>query len=53
VPPARWSQSAFDDKLAHDRANQDVRDRSHQAFANILLDRSVVRDSENHERGIV
>jgi hypothetical protein len=47
------SQEAFDDKLAHDRANQDMRDKSNQAFANILLDQTVVQDTEHNARGTI
>ncbi len=50
---AKASQQAFDQKLANDRANQDARDKVNQGFANILLDQTVVRDSENHVRGTV
>ena len=50
---AKASQAAFDDKLAHDRANQDSRDRTNQGFANILLDQTVVQDTEHNARGTV
>jgi len=49
----RASQAAFDDKLAHDRAHQDMRDKSNQAFANILLDQTVVQDTEHNARGTI
>ncbi len=48
---ARSSQAAFDQKLAHDRANEDARDKSFQAFDNILLDQSVVQDTYRNARG--
>jgi hypothetical protein len=50
---AQASQQAFDQKLASDRANQDVRDKSNQAFANILLDQTVVQDTEHNARGTI
>jgi hypothetical protein len=48
---ARSSQAAFDQKLAHDRANEDIRDRSFQAFDNVILGQSVVRDTERNAHG--
>ena len=50
---ARQSQADFDKKLAHDRANEDMRDRTNQGFANILLDQTVVEDSEHNARGTI
>ena len=50
---AQESQKEFDAKLAHDRANEDARDRSNQAFANILLDQTVIQDSEHNARGTI
>jgi hypothetical protein len=50
---ARSSQAAFDQKLAHDRANEDARDKSFQAFDNILLDQSVVQDTYRNARGTI
>lgn len=50
---ARASQAQFDDKLAHDRANQDMRDRTNQGFANILLDQTVIQDTEHNARGTI
>jgi len=43
---ARASEAAFDQKLAQDRANEDARDKSFQAFDNVILGQSVVRDTE-------
>jgi hypothetical protein len=50
---ARSSQAAFDDKLAHDRANEDARDRSFQAFDNVIIGQSVVRDTYRNEHGTI
>jgi hypothetical protein len=50
---ARSSQAAFDQKLAHDRANADARDKSFQAFDNVLLDQSVVQDTYRNARGTI
>ncbi len=50
---ARSSQAAFDDKLAHDRANSDARDRSFQAFDNVIIGQSVVRDTERNAHGTI
>jgi len=50
---ARSSQAAFDQKLAHDRANEDARDKSFQAFDNVLLDQSVVQDTYRNARGTI
>jgi hypothetical protein len=50
---ARSSQAAFDDKLAHDRANEDSRDRSFKAFDNVLIGQSVVLDTERNAHGTI
>jgi hypothetical protein len=44
----RSSQAAFDQKLAHDRANEDARDKSFQAFDNVILGQSVVLDTDRN-----
>jgi hypothetical protein len=50
---ARANQAAFDQKLAHDRANEDARDKSFQAFDNVILGRSVVEDTERNAHGTI
>jgi hypothetical protein len=50
---ARASQAAFDQKLAHDRANEDARDRSFQAFDNVILGQSVVADTQRNAHGTI
>jgi hypothetical protein len=50
---ARSQQAAFDQKLAHDRANEDARDRSFQAFDNVIVGRSVVRDTYRNAHGTI
>ncbi len=50
---SRASQAAFDQKLAHDRANQEARDRSFQAFDNIIVGQSVVLDSWHNAHGTI
>ena len=50
---ARSSQAAFDQKLAHDRANEEARDRSFQAFDNIIVGQSVVLDSWHNAHGTI
>ena len=50
---AHARQQAFDQKLAHDRANADARDRSFQAFDNVLLDQTVVEDTYRNTHGTI
>ena len=51
--PTRTRRRSTSNKFAHDRANEEARDRSFQAFDNIIVGQSVVLDSWHNAHGTI